>query len=317
MNLFMPLRYLALAFSVLLCSAASVSARIERTIERTFTVQPGGTLNVSTSGGNIEVKPGTGREVRVVAHQTFRRADTEAEADALAKELDLTIEQKANDVYASFRSSQQRIAFIRGGSQVTVSFTVTVPAQFNVDLRTSGGNITVGDLAGEVQVQTSGGNLRLGRIEGTVNGRTSGGNIEVQEARQKVDVRTSGGNIKIGQVSGEVAAHTSGGSISIEQASGAVDAHTSGGNITVAIVGRINRDMTLRTSGGSITARVSPEAAFHLDARTSGGRVRADGMTIQIQGSDPNRGRLSGAVNGGGPTVTLRSSGGNVSVQPL
>ncbi len=38
---------------------------------------------------------------------------------------------------------------------------ITVPVQFNAQLKTSGGGIAVSNLAGEVKANTSGGSIRL------------------------------------------------------------------------------------------------------------------------------------------------------------
>ncbi|MEO7598356.1 MAG: hypothetical protein ABIV50_05460, partial [Opitutus sp.] len=74
-------------------------------------------------------------------------------------------------------------------------------------------------------------------------------------------------------------------------------------------------DCVLDTSGGNVKAKVARTAAFDLDASTSGGDVRADGLTITIEKGGVGRSRLSGKVNGGGPTLKLRSSGGDIVVE--
>jgi DUF4097 and DUF4098 domain-containing protein YvlB len=292
-------------------------ARIERTVEKSFSVQPGGTLTVSTHGGNITVSPGAGSEVTVTARQVFGRAKTEAEADRLAAELELTIEQQGNNVQASARSPRKARFSWGGQQQVSVHFMVTVPREFDVNLRTSGGNIEVGDLQGTAEVRTSGGNLRLGRIQGPVKAATSGGNVTVVEALERLEASTSGGNIQVDRATGSTRLRTSGGSITVAHASGALDASTSGGNVRATVDGPMHGPVALNTSGGSVELQVLAGAAFRLDASTSGGRVRADGLTITLDSSGARRDRISGVVNGGGPDVRLRSSGGNVTVKLL
>ena len=56
-------------------------------------------------------------------------------------------------------------------------------------------------------------------------------------------------------------------------------------------------------------------AGFELDASTSGGDVRAEGLTITIAKGGVGKSRLAGSVNGGGPILKLRSSGGDISVR--
>lgn len=305
-----------LLFTAVLMPVATVQARVQRTVEKTFTVQPGGMLTVATQGGDIQVKPGSGNEVRVQANQTFHRADDEAEADAIARDLVLEIAQSGNDVSASAKYTRKSTGKLWGSwPPVSVSFVVTVPEQYHVTLNTSGGNVVVGDLRGMAKVQTSGGDLRLGQIRGEVDGTTSGGNIRLAQGDERVKLRTSGGNIRVERATGKVELNTSGGDIVVDEVSGSLNASTSGGNVRATFSGPLADDVSLSTSGGTVVARVNADTAFRLDASTSGGGVRAEGLTIRIEKGGTGRSRLAGEVNGGGPTLRMRSSGGDVTVE--
>jgi hypothetical protein len=80
-------------------------------------------------------------------------------------------------------------------------------------------------------------------------------------------------------------------------------------------LGPLTEDCTLSTSGGGVSVTVDKSAAFELDASTSGGSVDADGLTLTLRDSNKGRSRLAGAVNGGGPLLKLRSSGGSITVR--
>ena len=185
---------------------------------------------------------------------------------------------------------------------------VTVPTQFSADLHTRGGSITVGDLKGEVAASTSGGSLHFGRIDGPVHGDTAGGSITLASSRGPAVLRTAGGEIHIQEVSGDVEAHTSGGSIAIERTTGRVVAHTSGGSIHV---GKAQGEVDAQTSGGSIEVAMVATAAFTVDAATSGGGVSSDFL---VTGTS-RRMTLRGTVNGGGPPLRLRTSGGSIHIR--
>jgi hypothetical protein len=297
--------------------AVPAQAKIERTIEKTFTVQPGGTLHVQTRGGSIRVQPSSDLMVRITATEKIR-ADSEAEADEVVKKLTLTADQQGNDIVATANYEDQSPGFHFGSwPPVQVDFVVTVPASFAADLRTSGGSITVGDLAGAIQARTSGGSLALGRIGGAVDGETSGGNVSLTAGGAAVHLRTSGGSIFVGHAAGPAELRTSGGSIKIESAENSLQAFTSGGSVRAGLSGPIKGDCELRTSGGSVRITVNHTAGFDLDAATSGGIVEAPGLTITLARGAPRRSELSGSVNGGGPALTLRSSGGNIEIRPI
>ena len=304
-----------LAAGLFTSSVVVAQARIERVIEKSFPVTAAGLLRVETHGGAIRVMPSNDSVVRVTARQKIN-ATTEAEADELLKKLELTFDQTGNDVRVFAKYERQPSGFrFRSWPPVHVEFEVTVPATFATELNTSGGSITVGDLNGKADLRTSGGAIKLGKMGGTVDARTSGGSISLDEANGPVELKTSGGNIAVGRVAGKADLSTSGGNIKIDSVTSSVRAHTSGGSIRANISGPVKEECSLSTSGGSVSVSVDKAAAFSLDASTSGGGVDATGLTLTLDKPSRDRSRLAGTVNGGGPLVKLRSSGGGISVR--
>jgi len=298
---------------ILASVAASASAKIERVVEKTFTVQPGVHLRVATSGGDIRVETSADPVVKVVAKEHIR-AGSEAEADEVLKKLDLTIKQDGNDVIAT-ASYEDGMGFHFGSwPPVQVEFVVTVPSGASAELKTSGGDVGVGDLAGDVRARTSGGNIRLGSIGGDIDASTSGGNVVLAEGRGSVKLSTSGGNVAVERVLGPADLDTSGGDIRVDSVRSTLTARTSGGDVKATFEGPLKGDCTLSTSGGEVKASVGKEAAFQLEASTSGGEVDAAGITITIDHGGIGRSSLSGQVNGGGPVLKLHSSGGDIKV---
>lgn len=304
-----------LAAGLVAGSTLAAQARIDRSVEKSFTVNGPGTLRVETQGGEIRVTSSRDSVVRVTAKQKIR-ADSEAAADELLRKLELTFEQDGNDIRVVSKYERQSSGFHFGSwPPVQVDIVVSVPANFATDLNTSGGGITVSDLAGKSVLRTSGGSIKVGRMGGTVSARTSGGSISLEEALGAVDLKTSGGNITVGKVTGPADLSTSGGGIKVESVSGVLKAHTSGGSIRANLTGPLTDACSLSTSGGSVRVSVDKVAAFRLDASTSGGDVDAEGLTLTLEKSSRDRSRLAGAVNGGGPLLKLRSSGGGIVVR--
>lgn len=288
----------------------ALQAKIVRQVEKTFAVQPGGSFRASTQGGNITLSTNEGSEVRVIARQTFR-ADSEAEADKIAQKLTLTLEQQGNDVVAEAKLDNSGW----GRTPVTVDFTVVLPKQFNVNARTSGGDITVGDLRGNLEARTSGGDLKFARIDGKIVASTSGGNVTLEEGTAEAKLSTSGGNIRVTRAGGPTTVATSGGDIRLDAVAELISASTSGGDIVASFTKPLAKDTALGTSGGDVEVTLPKAASFNLDAGTSGGSVDATGLTITIEKGGAGKSRLQGAVNGGGPTLKLRTSGGDIKVR--
>jgi len=241
------------------------------------------------------------------------RASSDAEADEILKKLTLEIGQQPDGVTASAKYEKQPLGFHWGSwPPVQVDFTVTVPVNYNVELKTSGGDVTVGDLAGRVHARTSGGDVTLGKIAGDIDAGTSGGNVRLEEGAGAVKLGTSGGDVRVGRAVGPTDLGTSGGNIEIGSVENTLHAATSGGDVRAGIAGPLKGDCKLSTSGGRVKVALDKGVAFDLDAATSGGDVEATGLTITIERGGFGRSRLSGKVNGGGPLLKLRSSGGDI-----
>jgi DUF4097 and DUF4098 domain-containing protein YvlB len=300
---------------VLLGLPAGLQAKVIRTVEKTFSVQPGGNFKAATVGGDIVILTADAAEIHIVAKETIQ-ASSEKEADELLEKLALTFVQSGNDVTAEAKYEKHRMgSWFKNWPPVQVGFTVTVPRNFNVNLATSGGNISVASLNGNARARTSGGDLEFDRIDGEIDGQTSGGNISLKEGTAKASLNTSGGNIEVDRAGGPTEVSTSGGDIRINSVTQLISATTSGGNVKATLTEPLRQDALLSTSGGDVKVQVLKSAAFQLDASTSGGEVDASGLTITMEKGGGGKSRLAGSVNGGGPKLTLRTSGGDIVIR--
>jgi hypothetical protein len=317
----------------LLASGPALSAQGQATIERTLQVQAGGTLTVEASSGHIKVITASGNDVAVRVEREVRDRYSD-DASRILTEHQVEISQSGNDVRVETKVSdevRERWRDEYRSTPLQVEIIVTVPTSYNVDLDTAGGHIEVADLSGEVVAHTSGGHLTFGNIDGSIDADTSGGHITLNGSSGTADLRTSGGHIEIGQVEGSVKADTSGGHITIDSAGATVDAETSGGNIKVKeVMGTINAstsggsieasiaeqpqgDCSLRTSGGSVTVYLASDVAVDLDAEAGWGGVSLD---LEVTGTI-KKGAVRGTINGGGPSLVLRTSAGGIEVRKM
>ncbi|HOY44943.1 MAG TPA: DUF4097 family beta strand repeat-containing protein [bacterium] len=303
-------------------------ADIERPVTRSYQISPGGWLRIDADLGTIQVNSGASDELEITVLEIMNTS-SEKEADRILKDLKLGFIQEGGELRVTARYNRSGL-LDWGGRRLKLRFNATVPARFNLDLHTSGGSITVGDLEGEVLAKTSGGSLSFGRIIGPVKAKTSGGSIKLAGGRGDADLITSGGSISIGSVEGAVAARTSGGgislgsatgraqlatsggSISVDAVKGAIEASTSGGGITAAITAQPQQPCRLATSGGSIKVHLAPDLRLDINASTSGGHVHSE-FDLLIHGG-MSRSSLQGKLNGGGPELYLRTSGGNITL---
>src|SRR6478736_6091861 len=302
-------------FIAALAAPLALSATITRNVEKTFTVQPGGNFKAQTQGGDIKIETSDRPEVHITVKQVVR-ASTEAEADEILSKLTLTLVQTGNDVTAEAKYEKGGAGSWFGNwPPVSVSFVVTVPKNFNLNLNTSGGNIGVASVAGNVHARTSGGDLKFARIDGDIDASTSGGNITLQEGTARAKLHTSGGNIEVDSAGGPTEVSTPGGDVTLRSVAQLISATTSGGDVHAVITEPLKQDALLSTSGGEVKVQVVKGTGFQLDASTSGGDVDASGLTITIAKGGSGKSSLAGAVNGVGPRLKLRSSGGDIRIR--
>ena len=319
------------ALLALATSLSAGAAADDKKITRSFNVDYGGTLTVDSDRGSIEVTTTRAKKVTV---EITRKAPFGGakEADPSADgwdDFEIKFDHSGKDVSIVAECMDGKGWFGRG-NRLRIHYAITVPAKYNLDLATAGGSIKIADLEGDVKCGTSGGSLRIERIKGPIYGRTSGGSITLKGSDGTADLKTSGGGIDIGHVAGHIKAHTSGGSIDIDEAGGELDVSTSGGSIHVnevlgtirastsggSIRATISRqpksDCSLKTSGGSVTVHLAEGIKVDVDAKTSGGSVRCE-MPIMVQGL-LGKSEVNGKINGGGPELYLRSSGGPIRI---
>ena len=289
------------------------------TIDKTYKVNKGGTLYLSSDEGPIDVETWFEDKVRIVV---IKRADVrnESRAEEIFEEIEVTITKSGKDVTVKGRTPWRR----RRRSSV-LSFEITVPYKYNVDVETDGGSIRIADLEGNLSANTEGGSIKVGQIKnGDVNVKTAGGSIKIVEiingngiaitaggsikvgdVSGDLSVKTSGGSIKLGRISGKAYAHTSGGSIKVEEGGTDLDASTSGGSISVNYA---NGPVKVSTSGGSISIG---DTKGDIDASTAGGSIHIGESGGQVIANTAG-GSIS--VEGSQGPIIVETAGGSIEI---
>jgi hypothetical protein len=271
----MPLLLLAPLSAGCLDAMMDDSPAFERQIERTFKIEPGSLVTVSLSGSSLTAETGPPGTVTWLLRQTVYADSEDRIPDALA-DYDIVAAQDGDTVQLVARR-RQGLRSSWGSNRVRFSATVRLPPDVRLHVGTSGGSIRVhGERAASLQADTSGGSIRV-----------------------------DGG-------SGDMDVETSGGSITVGRALGALHAETSGGSITVDYVGTGARTVSLDTSGGGIRVNVDPAATLEITADTSGGSVRVEDLSLSIRSQE--RSHLRGLLNGGGGSLSARTSGGSIRI---
>jgi DUF4097 and DUF4098 domain-containing protein YvlB len=211
----------------------------------------------------------------------------------------------------------------------------------DIGLHTGGGSIEVRHANGKVVAETGGGSVEIqSGAQGAVI-ETGGGSIEVRQCNGKVKVSTGGGSVDLSDIGGPAEIDTGGGSIKLTSAKGHVHAETGGGGIelfgvpsaraetgagtiTVKLVntGAERHDSDLETGAGDITVYIASDVAINVRASVdmgNGHRISSDFSDIHIRSEGDQWGpktlSAEGKLNGGGPTLKVHTSTGDICIK--
>jgi len=230
--------------------------------------------------------------------------------------------------------------------QQTAKLTLHVPSRLSVRLEEIRNGIKVSDVA-RLQLASTRGETVLTNISGAVEGDHRGGRLEVASAGsirlalrsvdaqlRKVSGSTqldlTGGKLKAGALDGPLTIESRSTDIDVEAAAGEVKVNAIAGSVTLGGLRQTVRcdgqhtdirltmlkpaSVTVFTTGGSVELATPPEGGTSIDAAATGGELHVSGLDVPVR-TEGDTQRASGALAGGGPAISIRSTGGTITVK--
>lgn len=160
---------------------------------RTFDLAATGSFEIDASpNGGITVTGWDRNQVEVVA-LVRTNARTVADAEALAREIDVRAEP------GGVRTDGPRT---RGREGWSVSYRIRVPNRTDLDAESTNGGINVSDVGGEMRLQTTNGGISLESVYGDVRGQTVNGGVRVELEGDSwngagLDLQTTNGGVSL------------------------------------------------------------------------------------------------------------------------
>lgn len=281
---------------------------------RTVKLGRNGTFDLQNVAGDISVTGGGGDEVRIEAVKRVRHPN-EAEGKTLLSEIEIQVIERSGRV--DVRTEYPRRRNWSGG----VDFTVSVPRDASVSLRSVSGTIKVTSINGELRAETVSGDIVAMTTRKLRTAKTVSGDVEISEAEAE--------ELSVGSVSGDVI-------VNRLKASG-IDGQTVSGDMRLTeaeidhatlrsvsgdidYTGRLARNGRYQMQSHSGDIRLTPGDArgFALEASTFSGDVRSDyALTLQTTpGNSFSPGARNRSVRGSfgdaGATLTLQSFSGDI-----
>lgn len=259
-------------------------------LDQDFDVRSGGLLEIDVADADVTVRTGSGAGATVKVFMSARDLDWGRE---MFDRMEFDVQLHGSELSVSAqnpRYDRSERNHNRGG--VGFSVEVTIPQSYNATVATLDGDISMGDLQGEVDLTTADGDISVGSLSGTLHMRTSDGDISADALTgQSVSVRTSDGDVRIRALAGPAEVSTSDGDISVF-----ID-HSD--------------DVSLRTGDGDIT--IYADHSLRAEVDFSGESVQV-GSGFSLEGRVGTRG-AKGSLNGGGPKLFAHTGDGDISIR--
>jgi hypothetical protein len=297
---------------------------VTEAFSRTVRLGRNGALDLSNIAGDLVVTGGGGDDVRIDAVKRVRDRD-EAQGRARLQEVQIEVRELSNRVevrteYPRDGRNGRRDAF------VSVDFTVAVPQNASVTLKSVSGDVRVTNIRGELRAEAVSGDvvatdvprvtllksvsgdiqLTNGSSETSLMGGTVSGNVIVRRLKARaVDFGSVSGDVRLEDVEAE--------SATLRSVSGAI-----GYGGALARNGRYE----FTSHSGDVQLMLSGNTGFDVEATTFSGGLRSDypltlgGTTVDTRGRGRGRGPgnrgIRGSFGDASARLTLRSFSGDI-----
>jgi DUF4097 and DUF4098 domain-containing protein YvlB len=252
------------------------------TFSGTYTLGKDGSLDLTHISGNIRVATGRGAEVKIDAIKRVRHRDA-AEAKRLLNALRIEVSQVGGRI--EVRTIYPRV---NRGFSGSVDYTITVPENAAVALKTVSGDVVVTGVRGEVRAESVSGDVEAVATPNLAVAKTVSGDVRARDI--------SAASLTLGTVSGTVIAS----GLNVRT----LDASSVSGDLQLSNI-QVER-LTAKTLSGIIAFEGSLARGGRYEFNAHSGDVRLT-LASNTPGFELDASTFSGSVRSDFP-VTLRST---------
>lgn len=242
----------------------------EEVVERSAEFAPGGRITIVNVNGDITIGSWDRHEVRMKAVKRARAKSEDAARMLLEKttvQFDRT--EQGIDIRTAAPKKPGR------NRNVSVAYTVTIPDEIDLELKTVNGRVDVDDVSGAVDAKTTNGRIDLKRITGSIQAKTTNGKIGLREVLGPINAKTANGSIKA----------------------------------AVGGSGEQQHEIRAATTNGGIEVTLPKGLKANLKASTVNGKINTD-FPVTVKGLISKS--VDGVINGGGELIHLKTVNGSI-----
>ena len=284
-------------------AAAEPGARIfpqeDDHFSRALRVGQSGALDLSNVSGDIEIRGGSGEEIRI-----------EAEIDGDPSLVNIDVSQTGDRVRVETR-------YPKGRKDASVDFTVTVPSGTAVSASSVSGDVDVHYVSGEVRAESVSGDVTVSNLDNLLVAESVSGDLAVQSAtsQEELELSSVSGDVLVNDLSarGVVVSSVSGDAVlaranceraSVESVSGEI---RYGGSLAA------NGRYEFQSHSGSVQIQIANEIGFELAATSFSGEIESD-FPITPSSGRVGESEVHGVYGDGSALIEASTFSGNVSI---
>jgi Putative adhesin len=316
LNLIIVVAALFLSPTLTIAQADSENPEDEPQSVQSIAVDPAVVVIVCLESGNIFVKGGERRELRVKADETARVTLVSGEgtrSSTPATRVEVMVTNQDNP-------EAKAVGECHGSSDLDLE----VPRGATIYVKTRDGDIDISDVA-EVKAESLSGNIGMMRIARAAEASTVNGDVSLEQSNGRIRLRSISGNLeafnaKSVEQNDSLFAKTISGDVTLDNvAQQRVEAGTISGD--VMLTGPLAPDgfYDFKTTNGDVTLNLPVTVSFHVTARVSQGGEVVTEFPLKYAAGMPTKdvvapGKLTGSYgNGTAPaTINLVSFSGSL-----
>lgn len=287
-------------------------AKIETSFEREMEVRVPLRLEVATGSGDISVDRGEDGKLRVTSEFEVR-AGSQKEAEELARRIreDPPIEVEGDLVRVGDLSRYDLGRWPKRPS-VVFDFSVSVPFQTEVRLKSGSGDQGVRNLKGPVMAKVGSGDIQVQDVEGRVEIDTGSGDIAVVRVRSSVSANIGSGDLDLGEIGGEVSVRIGSGDAQLRHLEGSMHVASGSGDVNLESTVPDGVEWILKAGSGDVGLLLPGGSRFNLSAHSALGEIET-GFGLQASGGIGKR--VEGKI-GDNPTsnITIKTAHGDIKI---